>query len=102
MITRVVKMTFKQDDVQKFKQIFAESAALIQSFEGCNEVRLMQDKSNESVYFTLSKWQSEEHLNSYRSSVLFQTTWTKVKPMFSEKAQAWSLLDITPAYDETF
>lgn len=102
MITRVVKMTFREDEIQRFKQIFAESAALIQSFEGCGEVRLMQDNRNENVYFTLSKWQSEEHLNSYRSSVLFETTWAKVKPLFSEKAKAWSLLDITPAYHETF
>jgi quinol monooxygenase YgiN len=100
MITRVVKMTFREDEIQSFKQIFAESAALIQSFEGCGEVKLMRDVNNKNIFFTLSKWQTEEHLQIYRSSILFKTTWARVKPLFSEKAQAWSLLDITPAYDE--
>ena len=93
-------MTFREDKIQSFKQIFAESAALIQSFDGCGEVKLMRDISNNNVFFTLSKWQTEEHLHIYRSSILFKTTWARVKPLFSEKAQAWSLLDITPAYYE--
>ena len=93
-------MTFKEDKIESFKQIFAESAALIQSFKGCGEVKLMRDISHNNVFFTLSKWQTEKHLQIYRSSILFKTTWTKVKPLFSEKAQAWSLLNITPAHDE--
>ena len=98
MITRVVKMTLREDEIQSFKQIFAESAVLIQSFEGCGEVKLMRDISHSNVFFTLSKWQTEEHLQIYRSSILFKTTWARVKPLFSEKAEAWSLLNITPAY----
>lgn len=93
-------MTFREDEIQSFKQIFAESAALIQSFKGCGEVKLMRDISNNNVFFTLSKWQTEEHLQIYRSSILFKTTWARVKPLFSEKPQAWSLSNITPAYDE--
>ncbi|MBC7757956.1 MAG: antibiotic biosynthesis monooxygenase [Phormidesmis sp. FL-bin-119] len=98
MITRVVKMTFREDEIQSFEQIFAESAALIESFEGCGEVKLMRDISHNNVFFTLSKWQTEEHLQIYRSSILFKMTWARVKPLFSEKAEAWSLLNITPAY----
>lgn len=96
MITRVVKMTFKAEDVQKFEQIFERTADLIQSFEGCHEVKLMRDISSVNTYFTLSRWQSEEHLNAYRASSLFKTIWADVKPLFSEKAQAWSLSHITP------
>lgn len=89
-------MSFKTESVQKFEQIFEKTANLIQSFEGCYEVKLMHDISNVNVYFTISRWQSEEHLNIYRASSLFKSTWADVKPLFSEKAQAWSLLDITP------
>lgn len=89
-------MTFKAEGVQKFEQIFERTADLIKSFEGCHEVKLMRDISRADVYFTLSKWQSEVHLNVYRASSVFKTTWADVKPLFSEKAQAWSLLDITP------
>jgi len=93
MITRIVKMTFRAEYLTEFIEIFNESATLIASFEGCCSVRLMQDANNENVYFTLSNWQSEDQLNAYRSSLLFKTTWGKIKPMFSDKAQAWSLVE---------
>lgn len=92
MITRVVKMTFKPESVQGFKEIFYASQKLIREFEGCNRVDLMRDLNNECVFFTLSYWDSEEDLNSYRQSYLFKNTWSKVKPLFSEKAEAWSLI----------
>ncbi|HEY1061931.1 MAG TPA: antibiotic biosynthesis monooxygenase family protein [Daejeonella sp.] len=92
MITRVVKMTFKPESIQAFKEIFYASQKLIGSFEGCNRVDLMRDMNNECVFFTLSYWDSEEDLNSYRQSYLFKNTWSKVKPLFSEKAEAWSLI----------
>ena len=92
MITRVVKMTFKPETVQGFKEIFYASQKLIRAFEGCNRVDLMRDQNNECVFFTLSFWDSEEDLNAYRQSYLFKNTWSKVKPLFSEKAEAWSLI----------
>lgn len=92
MITRVVKMTFKPESIQAFKEIFYDSQKLIRAFEGCNRVDLMRDLNNECVFFTLSYWDNEEDLNSYRHSYLFKNTWSKVKPLFSEKAEAWSLI----------
>lgn len=93
MITRIVKMTFLSGEVKKFLEIFNESSELIGTFDGCHGVKLMQDADNDDIYFTLSEWQSEKHLNIYRSSSLFKNTWAKVKPLFSEKAEAWSLVD---------
>lgn len=92
MITRVVKMTFKPENVQGFKEIFYESQKLIRAFEGCNRLDLMMDLNNECVFFTLSFWDTEENLDAYRQSYLFKNTWSKVKPLFSEKAEAWSLI----------
>ena len=91
MIVRIVKMTFKTENVIGFKEIFYESQKLIRAFDGCIHLELMKDISNESVYFTISHWESEEGLNTYRDSYLFKNTWSKVKPLFSEKAIAWSL-----------
>jgi quinol monooxygenase YgiN len=92
MITRVVKMTFKPENVQGFKEIFYESQKLIRAFEGCNRLDLMMDLNNECVFFTFNFWDTEENLNAYRQSYLFKNTWSKVKPLFSEKAEAWSLI----------
>ena len=92
MITRVVKMTFKPESVNGFKEIFYATQKLIHTFDGCNRVDLMRDLNNECVFFTLSSWDTEEDLNAYRQSYLFKNTWSKVKPLFSEKAEAWSLI----------
>ena len=92
MITRIVKMTFKPEGVDRFKEIFYTSQKLIGAFEGCNRVDLMNDINNECIFFTLSYWNTEEDLNAYRQSYLFRNTWSKVKPLFSEKAEAWSLI----------
>ncbi len=91
MITRIVKMTFIHQNIDSFKEIFYESQKLITAFDGCIRLELMKDVSNECIFFTISYWQSEEKLNSYRDSYLFKNTWSKVKPLFSEKAMAWSL-----------
>ncbi len=91
MITRIVKMTFAHQNIDCFKEIFYESQKLITAFDGCIRLELMKDVSNECIFFTISYWQSEEKLNSYRDSYLFKNTWSKVKPLFSEKAMAWSL-----------
>jgi len=91
MITRIVKLTFKPESVQGFKEIFYASQKQILAFEGCIRVDLMNDINNECTFFTLSYWTSEEDLDNYRHSYLFINTWSKVKPLFSEKAEAWSL-----------
>ena len=85
-------MTFKSENIAGFKEIFMASRKQICAFEGCKHVELMRDLNNECVFFTLSYWNTEEDLNAYRQSYLFQNTWSKVKPMFSEKAEAWSLI----------
>lgn len=92
MITRVVKLTIKPEAVKEFKKAFNESEKLIRAFEGCARLDLMKDLNNDSVFFTLSIWQTEEDLEAYRQSYLFKSTWSKVKILFSEKAEAWSLI----------
>lgn len=92
MIIRIVKMTLKPESIDGFKEIFYASQKLIGAFEGCNRVDLMNDINNECIFFTLSYWNSEEDLSAYRQSYLFKNTWSKVKPLFSGKAEAWSLI----------
>lgn len=92
MITRIVKMTIKSENIEGFKEIFYSSQKLIRAFEGCDRVDLFRDTNNENIFFTLSYWNTEEDLDSYRQSYLFKNTWSKVKPLFSQKAEAWSLI----------
>lgn len=92
MITRIVKMTFKPECIDGFKEIFQVYTKQILAFDGCSHVDLLKDLDNEFVFFTLSFWNTEDDLNAYRESYIFKNTWSKVKPMFSEKAVAWSLI----------
>ena len=91
MITRIVKMTFRADKFAAFEDTFYKTQPAIRNFEGCLGVELHKDISNSSVYFTISRWESSDALENYRASEFFKSTWTKVKPMFIERAQAWTL-----------
>lgn len=92
MIVRLVKMEFKQKEIENFRSLFLNAQPLIEAMEGCLLVNLHQDLKQPEVFFTISKWENEESLENYRQSELFITTWKKVKPMFSNKAEAWSLI----------
>lgn len=91
MIIRFVKMTFCTEHTGAFEKIFAETRPHILQFDGCHQVELFTDTQQSHIYFTISHWDSEAHLDAYRTSDFFKATWSKVKPMFREKAEAWSL-----------
>jgi (4S)-4-hydroxy-5-phosphonooxypentane-2,3-dione isomerase len=90
MIIRIVKLTFQEEYINDFITIFNESKELISNFEGVKKLELLQCSTNGNIFFTHSHWESEEALEKYRHSELFKTTWAKTKPLFSEKAEAWS------------
>lgn len=94
MITRIVKMTFKPDSVDRFIGVFGERKQLIAGFDGCNGVELLRDINSPNIFFTYSKWNTPEHLENYRVSELFITTWAMVKPHFADKPEAWSVESI--------
>ena len=91
MIIRIVKMVFKNEEIESFKQLFNERKHLIRNFEGCTHLELWQDKDLPNTFFTYSWWDTEEHLNNYRNSHFFDDTWTLTKQKFSAKPEAWSV-----------
>ncbi|HEY1045124.1 MAG TPA: antibiotic biosynthesis monooxygenase family protein [Bacteroidia bacterium] len=91
MITRIVKMTFRHEELENFMQLFEEVKLKIRNFEGCEGLSLLRDINNQNILFTYSHWQSENHLNQYRNSELFADTWKLTKSKFESKAEAWSV-----------
>lgn len=91
MILRIVRLSFKPEEVPTFKQIFEASKQKIAASKGCHQVFLYQDVSKNNVFFTHSLWESEQALNNYRNSSFFRATWAKTKQLFNEKPLAWSL-----------
>jgi quinol monooxygenase YgiN len=91
MLIRIVKMTFLDEEVHSFLQLFDESKERIRHFEGCCHLELLRDFNAPNIFSTYSKWESEEALNCYRSSALFGEVWKATKAKFAEKPVAFSL-----------
>ncbi|MEO9869299.1 putative quinol monooxygenase [Ekhidna sp.] len=92
MLIRIVRMDFKPDSVNDFLELFELVKEKIATFPGCEHLELCRDAKEGHIYYTFSKWQSEDDLEKYRHSELFEDTWEKTKVLFGGKPLAYSLL----------
>ena len=90
MITRIVKLEFKEDKINDFLMFFEEIKQNVNRFEGCHGMQLLRDLNTPSTVFTYSQWDSEDALNRYRDSETFGKVWPTIKPWFKNKAEAWT------------
>lgn len=93
-------MTYREEGIETFKEIFEETKDYISSFEGCSSVRLLQDAHDPRIFFTYSIWEDVESLNLYRSSDYFRATWSRCKQLFDAKPEAWSTQVISSSSHE--
>lgn len=91
MIKRLVKLSFQEDKIEEFIEIFEHSKDRIRARKGCQHVELLQVKHSKNIFFTLSIWTDEAALDAYRASELFASTWAKTKILFNDKPEAWSV-----------
>lgn len=91
MFVRIVKMSFEPEHIDTFLQNFNLKKDQIRQFNGCQFLELYRDKNNTNVFFTYSYWDSETALEVYRHSDLFKDVWSKTKPLFNAKPEAWSV-----------
>lgn len=94
MLIRIVKLTFKNENIASFEQIFEKTKAQIKNFEGCEKLELYQDFKIKGLFFTYSHWRNEADLENYRKSEFFKSVWSETKMLFAEKPEAWSLQKI--------
>lgn len=87
-------MTFREENVSDFLQIFNESKEYIRTMQGCSYLELMKDLNQPCVFMTHSHWESEEDLNNYRRSDLFKKVWAKTKALFADAPVAFSVESI--------
>ena len=91
MFVRIVKMTFKPEKIDLFLEIFDVNKEKIRNSKGCNLLELYRDKQNTNIFFTYSYWNTEDDLENYRNSELFENVWSKTRILFYNKAEAWSV-----------
>lgn len=92
MIIRIVRMHFTEAGVNEFLEIFNANKVAIRNFPGCSHLQLLKDHEDAFCYTTLSHWNDQDSLEAYRKSELFGKVWGRVKTLFSERTQAFSLV----------
>ncbi|GAA4975722.1 antibiotic biosynthesis monooxygenase family protein [Algibacter aquimarinus] len=91
MLVRIVKMEFYKQNIEVFLKNFEANKKRIRGFNGCTFLELYRDKNYPSIFFTYSHWESEEDLERYRKSEVFNDVWSVTKPLFSSRPEAWSV-----------
>ena len=95
MVKRIVVMELLPGTEGRFLDIFDAIKNEIRSQRGCMSLELLRSSNKEETsIWTISLWQSIDDLETYRSSPLFQKTWSEVKTLFLNKAKAWTLTSI--------
>ncbi len=84
-------MHFMESGVEEFLAIFDQHKVAIRNFQGCSHLQLLKDKDDPLSFSTLSHWDKAKSLENYRKSELFGQVWGRVKTLFSERSQAYSL-----------
>jgi heme-degrading monooxygenase HmoA len=85
-------MHFTEAGVEEFLEIFDANKIAIRDFPGCTHLELLKDADDAFIYTTLSYWKDDQSLEAYRKSSLFSSVWGRVKTLFAERSQAYSLL----------
>ena len=91
MFTRIVKMEFEKEHIPAFLANFEAVKERIRNFPGCTFLELYKDKSDETIFFTYSRWNEETDLENYRNSKFFKEVWSVTKLKFRSRAEAWSV-----------
>lgn len=93
-IMRIVRLSFDPYKIEHFIDLFESSKDKISAFDGCTSLQLKRDEAQDNVFYTVSQWESNDHLQNYRHSALFKNVWGKTKVLFNEKPMAFSLVDL--------
>ena len=91
MFIRIVKMSFHAEKVTAFLENFEQVKSKIRNSDGNRLLELYRDKNNPDIFFTYSYWETEQDLENYRNSELFNEVWSFTKKLFNDKPEAWSV-----------
>jgi heme-degrading monooxygenase HmoA len=84
-------MSFHEENIPAFLANFELMKNHIRNSPGNRFLELYQDKNNPCIFFTYSYWETEDDLENYRKSALFDEVWKFTKKLFNDKPEAWSV-----------
>lgn len=91
MFIRIVKLSFHEENIPAFLENFELMKEKIRNAPGNRFLELYQDINNKCIFFTYSYWETEQDLENYRNSELFDGIWNFTKKLFNDKPEAWSV-----------
>ena len=91
MIIRIVRMHFREEETEAFLAIFRANREAIRNFPGCTYMDLMRDVNSPATLVTISHWNGSDDLEAYRASSLFRSVWSRVRPLFARKPEAFTV-----------
>ena len=91
MFVRIVKMSFHEENIPAFLENFELMKSHIRNSAGNRLLELYQDKNNPCIFFTYSYWETEQDLENYRQSALFDEVWAFTKKLFNDKPESCSV-----------
>lgn len=91
MLIRIVKLSFHESNIPAFLENFEIIKEKIRNADGNRFLELYQDANNPCIFFTYSYWETEQDLENYRNSELFDTVWSFTKKLFNDRPEAWSV-----------
>jgi len=91
MFVRIVKMSFREENIPAFLDNFEIMKDKIRNAPGNRFLELYQDRNDKQIFFTYSYWETEQDLENYRQSELFYDVWAFTKKLFNGKPEAWSV-----------
>lgn len=80
MMQRLVKFTVRNGREQEFLKLCKNSKTEFDAFFGCGcvESKFWQDTRVPTIFFVLSKWETEEPTSTYHRSSHLSNFWKKV------------------------
>lgn len=89
-LIRIVRMTFREEEIDNFLSLFNQNKSKIRAFPGCQHLELHRDLDHPNILSTYSLWTGPEALENYRHSKLFKEVWKNTKALFADKPVAFS------------
>lgn len=93
MLIRIVKLHFQENKIDEFLSFFDTIKERVNTFPGCQGMKLLRDINTPTIVMTYSHWEDEKALENYRMSDAFGLIWPTIKPWFAEKPEAWSVTE---------
>lgn len=88
---RIVKLVFDDKSLSSALELIACASSVVRDTKGCVYMQAHRVNNDPYTVFTYSLWEADEYLEAYRNTDYFKAFWKKLKPLFAERAEAWSL-----------